>query len=227
MLQFQYPLDPLTGASMGTLGHLVLGGLVQPVCGDAVVGHLFHLAGADLDFDGHAVHAEQGGVQRLVAVGLGNRDVVLESPWQWLVQAVHGAEHAIARIDLVHHDAEGVDIHDLVEGFPLAAHLLVDAVQVLLAAQYVAFQPFALEAVDQRLFDLLDDLVAVAAGAAYGGADALRTHRVHGLEAEILELHAHRVHTEAIGNRCVDFQGFLGDASTLFAGQHFQGAHVV
>lgn len=166
---------------MGALGRLVVG-LVQPVRGDPVVGHLFHLAGTDLDLDGHPVHAEQGGMQRLVAVGLGNRDVVLEASGERLVQAVHGAQHAIAGIDLVDDDAEGVDVHDLVERLTLAAHLLVDAVEVLLAADHLAFHAFAGEAVDQRLLDLADDLAAVAAGLLHRLADALGAHRVHGLE---------------------------------------------
>ncbi len=79
LLQLQHTLDPLSGAGMGSLGHFVLGRLVQPVRSDAVVGHLFHLAGANLDLDGHAMHAEQGGVQGLVAIGLGDRDVILEA----------------------------------------------------------------------------------------------------------------------------------------------------
>ena len=72
---------PLTHcrAGVGALGHFILVGFVQPVRGDAVVGHLFHFAcGSGSRW--HAVHAEQGGVQRLVTVGLGDRDVVLESP---------------------------------------------------------------------------------------------------------------------------------------------------
>ncbi|MNZ73678.1 hypothetical protein D3C78_921000 [compost metagenome] len=173
------------------------------------------------------MHAEQGGVQRLVAVGLGNRDVVLEAAGQRLVQVVHGAEHAVAGVDLVDDDAEGVDVHDLVERPALAAHLLVDAVEVLLAADDLAFHAFAAQAVGQRFLDLVDDFLAVATGPAHGGADALGAHRVHGLEAEILELHAHAVHAQPVGDGGVDFQGFLGDAPAFLAGQHFQRAHVV
>ena len=50
---------------------------------------------------------------------------------------------------------------------------------------------------------------------------------MHGLEAEVLELNAHGVHAQAVGNGGVDLEGFLGDAPAFFAGQHFQGAHVV
>src|SRR5690606_33198774 len=114
-----------------------------------------------------------------------------------------------AGVDLVDHDAEGVDVHDLVERLTLAAHLLVDAVQVLFAAADLAFQAFALQAGGQRLLDLGDDFLAVATGAAYRGADALGAHRVHGLETQILEFHAHGVHAQPVGDGRVDLQGFL------------------
>ncbi|MNR16705.1 hypothetical protein D3C85_1333240 [compost metagenome] len=82
LLHFQHALDPLAGAGMGAFRLLVAAGLVQPMGGDAVVGHLFHFTGADLDLDRNTVHAEQRGVQRLIAVGLGDRDVILEAPRQ-------------------------------------------------------------------------------------------------------------------------------------------------
>ncbi|MNP16734.1 hypothetical protein D3C76_1091410 [compost metagenome] len=85
LLHFQHALDPLAGAGMGAFWLLVAAGFVQPMGGDAVVGHLFHFTGADLDLDRNTVHAEQRGVQRLVAVGLGDRDVILEAPRQWFV----------------------------------------------------------------------------------------------------------------------------------------------
>ena len=40
--------------------------------------HAVHLVGADLDLKGHALVAQERRVQRLVAVGLGPGDVVLE-----------------------------------------------------------------------------------------------------------------------------------------------------
>ena len=227
LLHFQHAFDPLPRAGVAALGQVFLVGFVQPVRGDAVVGQLFHFAGTDLDLDRYAVHAEQRGVQRLVAVGLGYRDVVLEAAGQGLVQVVHGAQYAVTGVDLVDDDAEGVDVHDFVERPALAAHFLVDAVEVLLAARHLAFHAFASQAMEDRFFDLVDDFLAVAPSALDRCADALGAHRVHGFEAQVFELDAHAVHAQAVGNWRVDFQGFLGDAPALFAGQHLQGAHVV
>lgn len=79
----------------------------------------------------------------------------------------------------------------------------------------------------EGLFDLVDDFLAVAPGAFDRLVDPRGTHRVHGLEAEVFEFYADGVHAQPIGDGRIDFQGFLGDASAFFAGQHFQRAHVV
>src|SRR5450830_568185 len=227
LLHFQHALDPLAGPGMGALGLLVATGLVQPVGGDAVVGHLFHFAGANLDLDRYAVHAEQCGMQRLVAVGLGDRDVVLEAAGQRFVQIMYSAEDPIAGVDLVDDDPERVDVHDLVEGPALAAHLGVDAVQVLLPSADFTLDAVDGQAVAQGLFDLVDDFLAVAPGALDRLVDPRGTHRVHGLEAEVFEFDADRMHAQPVGDGGVDLKGFLGDAPAFFAGQHFKGAHVV
>src|SRR5690606_1364867 len=77
-LHLQQSLHPLAGAAVAAVDTFVAVGLVQEVGGDTVVSHLVHLAGADLNFDGYPVHPHQHRVQRLVAVGFGDGDVILE-----------------------------------------------------------------------------------------------------------------------------------------------------
>ena len=76
-LDLQQRLQPLVGArlQLRKVGIVVL---VEPVGGDAGLGNMVHLARADLKLDRRAVRADQGRVQRLVAVDLRDRDVVLE-----------------------------------------------------------------------------------------------------------------------------------------------------
>ncbi|MND92723.1 hypothetical protein D3C80_848930 [compost metagenome] len=80
-----------------------------------------------------------------------------------------------------------------------------------------AFDTVDGQAVGQRLLDLVDDFLAVTASALDRLVDARGAHRVHGLETEVFEFHAHAVHPQAIGDGGVDFQGFFGDAPALFA----------
>ena len=113
-------------------------GLVQPVRGDPGLGHVLHRAGADLYFNGHAKGAEQIRVQRLIAVALGDGDIVLELARRRFIQVVHGADRAVTGVHAVHDDPKGIDIAHLPEAQPPVAHLLIDAIQVFLAALHLA-----------------------------------------------------------------------------------------
>src|SRR3546814_11304730 len=78
MLQdLQEVAQPVILAAVGARVSL----LVLPVRGDAVFGHLVHLARADLDLDALALRADDARMQRAVAVRPGRRDVVLEPAW--------------------------------------------------------------------------------------------------------------------------------------------------
>ena len=81
-------------------------------------------------------------MQRLIAVGFGNRDVVFKPSRQWFVQIMYSTQNPVAGVDLVDDDPERVNVHDLVEGPALAAHFFINAVNMLLTAA-----DFALNAV--------------------------------------------------------------------------------
>ena len=70
--------------------------LVAPVRRDAELGLAVHLLGADLHFQRAAARPDHRGVQRLVVVALGPRDVVVELLRDRLPQVVHHAQHAVA-----------------------------------------------------------------------------------------------------------------------------------
>jgi hypothetical protein len=74
---------------------------------------MMHRRRADLDFDRRAVGADQGRVQRLVAIGLGNGDVILELAGYRLIERVQRTERQIAGRPVLDDDAEAVDVQHL------------------------------------------------------------------------------------------------------------------
>ena len=62
LLNFQQALHPAARADLGCTVALFARLFVFPVCGDAVVGHLVHIAGAHLDLDRNAMRAHQRGM---------------------------------------------------------------------------------------------------------------------------------------------------------------------
>ena len=89
--------------------------LVLPVCSHTGFSGLLHGFSTQLNFNRHAVRAEQGGVQGLIAVYARYRDVVLEPAGHRPIQAVHNTETAITGIHAVHHNAKAEYINNFIE----------------------------------------------------------------------------------------------------------------
>ena len=189
--QLTHPLKGLLGAQLG-VGHALL---VLPVGGDAVLGGVVHLPGADLHLEGDALPADDGGVEGLVAVGLGGADVVLEPAQHRVEQVVNDAQHIVALGDVVHNDPEGVEIEDLVHGLVLGIHLAVDGVGVLHPAVDGAVDALGV----QPLLDApLDGGQELLVGGGTGGqlvGDLLVAHRVQVAQGGVLQLPLDALHT--------------------------------
>ena len=72
-------------------------GLVLPVRRNALLGDAVHLFGADLHLELMAALAHHRGVQRLIAVGAGHGDEVLDAPRHRPPQRVDQPEDRVAR----------------------------------------------------------------------------------------------------------------------------------
>ena len=195
--------------------------------GNAGVGETLHFLGADLHLDGHAVGTEQAGVQGLVAVGLGNGQVILEAPGDRLVEVVHDPEHAVAVVHRVGQDAHAEDIGQLVEAEPLLLHLAVDTVDVLGAVLDLGLDIDLLEPVADGRLDGLEDLLAVADDFATGLLQRAIAHRPGMTHRQVQQLVAHRIDAETVGDGRVDVHGLARDAAPLLGADRAEGAHVV
>ena len=114
LLHLEQALHPFSGAGVGG-GCGVTLGFIQPMGGDAIIGHILHFPSSYLYFYGHSMHALEDGMKRLVAVGFGDGNIVSELPGHRFVEAVHGAESPVTRIYRVHDDPESKNIHDVRE----------------------------------------------------------------------------------------------------------------
>src|SRR5579872_2050300 len=135
----ELPHPALERARLG--GGAVAYVFVVPVHRDAILRHLMHLVRTDLDFGQTVVQAEDGRMQRLVAIRLGRRDEVLDAPVFGSPQPVDMTEREVAVCHSIYEDAEGEHIIEIREVVAAAAlHLLVNAPQMLDTARHFGAQ---------------------------------------------------------------------------------------
>ncbi|KAG1249073.1 hypothetical protein G6F65_019271 [Rhizopus arrhizus] len=166
-LDVQQRLQPLVRALLQVVQGQV-GALVEPVRRHAFLGHMMHVARAELEFHRRAVGTHQRRVQGLVAVHLGNGDVVLELAGHRAIQLVQGAQGQIALGQGMDDDAKAVDVQDIGKRLLLVDHLAIDAIERFLAAGDFGFDAGGGQRGPDRIGDLRDDLAAVAARRQHG-----------------------------------------------------------
>ncbi len=161
-LHLQQALEPLVGLHVQFVDLCVV--LVQPVGSHARLRDLVHFERADLHLYRRTKGAEKRSVQRLVAVALGDGDVVLELAGNRLVQLVQRAQCKIAGGGVLDDYAETVDVKHLREGKVLLQHLLVNAVQVFLATADGGFDVTAGELLFDGVENFVHHLAAISPG---------------------------------------------------------------
>uniref|UniRef100_A0A0N5A0C0 NAD-specific glutamate dehydrogenase n=1 Tax=Parastrongyloides trichosuri TaxID=131310 RepID=A0A0N5A0C0_PARTI len=201
--------------------------LVAPVRRNAVFGLLVHGMGADLHLDGHAFGADHRGVQRLVAVGLGDRDVVLEPPRHARPGAMDHPQGRIAVGLGVDDHPERVDVGKGRKADRLALQLAPDGIGRL----FPSLDPRLHASFGQNALDLgrdgLDGAAVLKLQGLQTTLDGDAGRGVQMLERQFLQLGGDGVDADRTAQRRIDFQRFAADALALLRLHEVQGPHVV
>src|SRR5438552_7530921 len=162
ILHILLPLDQVEqpGDELVVVGRPLLALLVFPVRGDAIFGDAVHFLGADLHFERLALRADHGSMQRLIQVGAGNGDEVLDAPGHGTPLVVNHAQGGVAILDRVGDDAQGEQIVNLVHADFLPLHLLVHRVGPLHARFDFGWNALAAQLGFHSLADLVQQLYA-------------------------------------------------------------------
>ena len=176
-LHFEQRLQPLVRANL-QIGAALFIVLVKPMRGDAILGDVVHFFGADLHFNRCSVRADQRRVQGLIAVGLGDRDVILELPRHRLEQAVQGAQRDIAGRYVVDDDAEAINVKHLGEGQLFVLHLAIDRVKTLFAPENIGAQTGGAQLGSDPVENLRQQLITIATCRLHGARQGFGAHRM-------------------------------------------------
>ncbi len=194
----------------------------HPALGNAV-----HRLGTDLKFDGIAVRPDQRGVQRLVTIGLGDGDVVLELARHGLVQTVKHAQRPVAVEHIGHQHAKAENVLNMRKAQVLAAHLAVDGIQRFFAAEQLRGHLRLVQCRLRSRQNLFHQTVPVATRSQHGA-------RQHGVavgvavgKAQVLKFAVNEIEPETVRDGRVNVHRLARNAHALARGHRPQSAHIV
>ena len=186
-----------------------------------------HVFSANLNLDMESVGAFECGMERLVAVGFGNGDIVFEAVMHGFVEHVHLTENLITAVNFVGDNAETIDIHHFKKGHVFIAHLAVNAKQILLASKDLKFDVGLLKLFFDALLNGVNDLFTITTRFLNRGLQNFMAHWVQCSKSKYLHFLTDVVNTEPVGNGRINVQRFVGDTASLISPQMTQRAHVV
>ena len=155
LLHFLDPFDQLAhpqNALIVGVGN-ILAVLVAPVRGHALFGDAVHFLRADLHFK-RLPCMDHRGVQRLIQVGPGHGDVILEPAGHRTPHLVDHAQSRIAVADRVGNDAHGQQIVNLIDRAVLPQALLMNGIEALHAAVDLGGDSILVEPLANRVLQL-------------------------------------------------------------------------
>ena len=201
--------------------------LVLPVRGDAVLGYAVHLVRPDLNLDALPSGANHRRMQRLVHVGLGQRDVVLEAPGNRRPTRMHGAQGRVAISDALDVQPKSDDVVDLIELTLLLLHLAIDGVQVLGAPVDDRGKALLCQARRDGATHALDVVLALFVALGQLARKLLVRVGLQVPERQVFELALDVLHAEATRQRRVDLPGLARDALDRIGLHVSERPHVV
>ena len=128
---------------------------------------------------------------------------------------MHLTEHPVTGIYIIDNHAEGVDIHDFIKAELFFHHLVIDGIEIFLAAADFRFDASVLQTTRDLLINGINHLFTVTARTFYRFAQNTGAHRVKSFKTKLFQLTLKGVNTEAVGDGREYFQCFAGDTPTF------------
>ena len=144
LLRFQQLPDPRQALIQRIL--TLHADLVFPVRRNTVFRSVMHIPGTDLHFKRHAFFIQHSGMQRLIHVLLGSRDIVLKAIRDRPQHIMDDPQNVVALRYSIYNNAHRINIVNLIKGAALNIHLTVDAIDafhppIYLCGHMFFFQP--------------------------------------------------------------------------------------
>ena len=200
--------------------------------GKAPFGHVVHAAASDLDFHPLARRRHHRGVERLVAVGLGQADPVAQAIRIGLVEIRDDAVGPpdvglLVRLVGVKDDSNGKHVVHLFEADLFGLHLVPNAEHALGSPHDLVIQLGLVQALSDGHRERVDETRPHGFRLPQPRADFAVILGLFVLEAEVFEFRFDVVKAQTVGQRRIHEQRLRRDFLLLVGPHVLEGAHVV
>ena len=203
---------------------------VAPMGGHPILGDLVHFVGFYLHFQRLPPLAEHGGVQSLVHIFFGIGYIVVKLAGNGTPQLMNDAQSPVAIPLGIHHDPQGVEVENIPQFLALVGvfpHFVINAVNALGPAVDLASQLGLGQKLPQGGANLLDIFLPLGPPHRQHPGNFPIAFLVQMAKSQIVQLPLDFPDAQAVRQRRIDVQGFLGNGLALVRGQGVQGFHIV
>ena len=200
---------------------------VFPVGSDTVFTGTMHFPCSDLHFEHLTMRTDQGVMQRLIHVGLGHSDIVLETPGHRGIHGMHDTQNRITVLYIIHQRTDGKQVIDLIHGLVLVDHLFIDTEEMFCSAIDFAFDTGFVHFLLQFFYDILYEFVTFFFLTLDLCCQIEECIRIQIFETQVFHFRTDFGDPQTMRQRGIDIQSFLCFFLLFFRLHIIQGTHIV
>ena len=201
--------------------------LIFPMSCNTVFCGFMHFKCTDLDFERLSVRADQCCMQRLIHIGLRHCDIIFKSAGDRLIHLMDNTKSCITVLHSIYNDTYGKQVINLINGFILIDHLLIDAEEMLHAAIHLCPDIGILHMLLYLFHDRINKFLTGAFAKSNLFYQIIVNIRLQILKRKIIQFHLDLGNTKPHRDGSIDIHGF-SCFLLLFLWSHIlQGTHIM
>ena len=210
------------GSRIGTAAFLI-----PPVSGDTEFTDTVHLECTNLDLQRLAVGKGHCSMQGLVHVGLRYRNIIFEPSRNRAPQPVHNPQRSVTVLYCIHQYTDGQQVINLIQFFMVPHHFFINTVEIFGTTLDLTTDINPVQFLAQGLHGVVDHGFPFFPFCLNLLYQIVIQFRIPVPEGHVLQFPLDCINTQAISQRRINFQGFLGNGLLLVNRHVFHGPHVV
>ena len=166
-------------------------------------------------------------MQRLVPIRLRHSDIIFKTAGNRLIHFMDNAQCPITVLHRIHYNTYGKQIINLVNGFILVLHFLIDTEKMLHPAVNLGLYACIFNMLAHFVYNILDVSFPFALTDSNFIHQIVIHFRLQIFQRQIIQFHFYLGNAQSLGNRCINIQRFPGYPLLLLPWHMLKCPHIV